>query len=57
MIAQSNQYTDIHKNSLGSYLQDEFSIFKELVLIGGYRHEFADYTFAYHDNTQDGIQI
>jgi iron complex outermembrane receptor protein len=46
-----NQYTNIHKNSLGSYLQDEFSIFKQLVLVGGYRHEFADYTFAYHDNT------
>ncbi|MDD5476821.1 MAG: TonB-dependent receptor [Candidatus Omnitrophica bacterium] len=46
-----NQYTDIHKNSLGSYLQDEFSILKQLTLVGGYRHEFADYTFAYHDNT------
>ncbi len=45
-----NQYTDIHKSSLGSYLQDEFSISKELVLVGGYRHEFADYTFAYHNN-------
>lgn len=45
-----NQYTDIHKNSLGSYLQDEFLIFKQLLLVGGYRHEFADYTFAYHDN-------
>ena len=46
-----NQYTDIHKNSLGSYLQDEFSIFKQLVLVGGYRHEFVNYTFAYHDNS------
>ncbi len=45
-----DQYTDIHKDSLGSYLQDEFSIFKQLVLVGGYRHEFAEYTFAYHNN-------
>ena len=46
----ANQYTDIHKSSLGSYLQDEFSISKQLVLVGGYRHEFADYSFVYHDN-------
>ena len=45
-----DQYTDIHKNSLGSYLQDEFSILKQLVLAVGYRHEFADYAFAYHNN-------
>ena len=45
-----DQYTDIHKSSLGSYLQDEFSILKQLVLAIGCRHEFADYTFAYHNN-------
>jgi iron complex outermembrane receptor protein len=49
-----NQYSDINKNLLGSYLQDEFSIFKQLALVCGYRHEFADYTFAYHDNDLHG---
>ena len=46
-----DQYTDIHKNSLGSYLQNEFSVSKQLILAAGYRHEFANYTFAYHDNS------
>jgi len=45
-----NQYTNINKNSLGSYLQDEFSIFKKLTFVSGYRYDFARYTFGYHDN-------
>jgi iron complex outermembrane receptor protein len=43
--------TDIRKNSFGSYIQDEFSIFKQLVLVGGYRYELARYVFGYHDNS------
>ncbi len=42
--------TNIRKNSIGSYLQDEFSIFKQLVLVGGYRYESVRYAFGYHDN-------
>ncbi|MDP2943730.1 MAG: TonB-dependent receptor [Candidatus Omnitrophota bacterium] len=49
-----NQYTNINKNSFGSYLQDEFSISKKLVLVTGYRYEFARYTFGYHDNDLHG---
>lgn len=49
-----NQYSDINKNSFAGYLQDEFSIFKQLALIGGYRYEFARYSFAYHDNDLHG---
>ena len=44
-------YTNIHKNSIGTYLQDEFSLTDKLTLIGGYRYEVARYTFAYHDFT------
>jgi len=49
-----NQYSNINKNSFGSYLQDEFSISKKLVLVGGYRYDFARYTFGYHDNDLHG---
>jgi len=49
-----NQYANINKNSFGSYLQNEFSIFEKLVLVGGYRYEFARYTFGYHDNDLHG---
>jgi iron complex outermembrane receptor protein len=42
--------SSIHKISIGSYLQNEFSIFKQLVLVGGYRYETARYVFGYHDN-------
>lgn len=45
-----NQYTDINKNSFASYIQDEFSITKKLILVGGYRYELARYAFGYHDN-------
>ncbi|MFH1640329.1 MAG: TonB-dependent receptor [Candidatus Omnitrophota bacterium] len=41
--------TGIKKTSVGAYLQDEFSILEELVLVGGYRYEFARYAFGYHD--------
>jgi len=51
---QLNQYSNVNKNSLGGYLQDEFSLFKPLVLIGGYRYELARYTFGYHDNDLHG---
>jgi iron complex outermembrane receptor protein len=43
--------TSINKTSLAGYLQNEFSLFKQLVLVGGYRYEFARYSFGYHDNT------
>ncbi|MGA2774802.1 MAG: TonB-dependent receptor [Candidatus Omnitrophota bacterium] len=43
-------FTNICKTSLAGYLQDEFSIFKQLVLTGGYRYEIARYGFSYHDN-------
>lgn len=49
-----NKYTHINKNSIGSYLQDEFSISKQLVLVGGYRYELARYAFGYHDNDLHG---
>jgi outer membrane receptor protein involved in Fe transport len=51
---QLNQYTNINKNSIASYLQDELSITKKLVLIGGYRYELSRYTFGYHDNDLHG---
>ncbi len=41
--------TGIRKTSLGGYIQDEFSIFKQLVLVGGYRYESARYAFNFHD--------
>lgn len=42
--------TRINKNSVAGYLQDEFSVFEKLVLVGGYRYEIARYVFSYHDN-------
>ena len=42
--------TGIKKTSFAGYLQDEFSIFKQLVLVAGYRYEVARYAFGYHDN-------
>ncbi len=51
---QLNQHTNTNKNSFGSYLQDEFSISKKLVLIAGYRYELARYAFGYHDNDLHG---
>lgn len=42
-------FTNIRKTSLGGYIQDEFSIFKQLVLVGGYRYESARYAFNFHD--------
>jgi len=42
-------YTNIRKDSIGSYVQDEYSIFKQLVLVGGYRYELARYAFNYND--------
>jgi len=44
-------YTNINKASISGYLQDEFSVFKRLILLGGYRYEVARYAFGYHDNT------
>jgi len=44
-------YTNINKNSIGGYFHDEFSIFEQLVLSGGYRYELARYVFSYHDFT------
>jgi iron complex outermembrane receptor protein len=41
--------TDINKISTGYYFQDEISIFKNLILTGGYRYEFAKYELDYHD--------
>jgi len=49
--ADLKNYTNINKTSIGGYLQDEFSIFKQLVLVGGYRYEMARYAFGFHDNT------
>jgi iron complex outermembrane receptor protein len=43
--------TGIRKNSIAGYLHNEFSIFKKLDLVGGYRYESARYVFSYHDNT------
>ena len=44
-------FTGVRKNSIGSYLQDEFSIFKQLVLVGGYRYESVRFAFGFHDNS------
>jgi len=43
--------TGIRKNSIAGYLQNEFSILKQLILVGGYRYESARYVFSYHDNS------
>jgi iron complex outermembrane receptor protein len=42
--------TRINKDSVGGYLQNEFSVLERLVLVGGYRYEVARYVFGYHDN-------
>jgi iron complex outermembrane receptor protein len=55
LSGQIDQYSDINKNSFGAYLQDEFSILEKLVLVGGYRYEFARYSFNYHDNDLFGF--
>ncbi len=44
-------YTRVNKTSIGTYLQDEFSISKKLTMVGGYRYEAARYAFGYHDYT------
>lgn len=44
-------YTNINKNSIAAYLQDEFSISKKLTLVAGFRYEAARYAFGYHDFT------
>jgi iron complex outermembrane receptor protein len=44
-------YTNIYKNSIGSYAQDEFSLSQKLNLVGGYRYEAARFAFNYHDFT------
>ena len=60
VLYDSNQYpydddstlkevTGITKTSLGAYFQDEFSLFRQLVCVAGYRYEGARYTFGYHD--------
>lgn len=46
-----NNYTNIQKDSIGVYLQDEFSLTHALSLVNGYRYEAARYAFAYHDFT------
>lgn len=41
----------IYKISLGGYAQDEFAVFKDLTLIGGYRYEGVKYKFDSVDFT------
>jgi iron complex outermembrane receptor protein len=41
--------SDINKTSLGYYLQDELSLFKNLTLVSGFRYEYAKYEFDYCD--------
>lgn len=43
--------TDINKISTGYYIQDEFSIFKNLTILGGFRYEAVKYEFDYRDNS------
>lgn len=45
-----NDYTNNHKTSTAGYLQNEFSVFDQLTLVGGYRYEVVQYVFGYHDN-------
>jgi iron complex outermembrane receptor protein len=47
--ADMQNYTNIRKDSIGSYLQDEFSVSDRLILVGGYRYEAVRYAFNYHD--------
>ncbi|MFA5356143.1 MAG: TonB-dependent receptor [Candidatus Omnitrophota bacterium] len=42
-------YSRVNKTSVGTYLQDEFSIFDKLTLTGGYRREAVRYALGYHD--------
>jgi len=42
--------TDINKNSLAAYMQDELFFSDQLTFVGGYRYEIAHYVFSYHDN-------
>lgn len=42
-------YAHINKTSAGLYLQDEFTVLKNLTVSGGWRWEQARYTFNYHD--------
>jgi outer membrane receptor protein involved in Fe transport len=42
-------FTDINKISEGYYIQDEFSVLKQLYLLGGYRYEKATYEFDYNN--------
>ncbi|MBM3250205.1 MAG: TonB-dependent receptor [Candidatus Omnitrophica bacterium] len=44
-------FTDTNKISLAGYLQDEFSLFDRLNLVGGFRYETARFEFDYHDNS------
>jgi iron complex outermembrane receptor protein len=44
-------YSNIRKDALGVYVQDEFSVTDKLTAVGGYRYEQARYAFAYHDFT------
>jgi len=44
-------YTNIYKNSIGAYAQDELSLSQKLNLVGGYRYEAARYAFNYNDLT------
>ncbi len=41
----------IRKDSLGGYLQEEFSILDNLSVLGGYRYEAVRYSFNFHDFT------
>jgi len=42
-------YSDINKTTFGQYVQDEFSILKNLIATGGFRYEYVKYTFNYKD--------
>jgi iron complex outermembrane receptor protein len=43
--------TRIRKDSVGGYIEDEFSILKNLSAMGGFRYEFVKYSFDFHDNS------
>ena len=45
-----NDYTNNHKTSTAGYFQNEFSVFDQLTLVGGYRYEVVQYVLGYHDN-------
>ncbi|MFH1355197.1 MAG: TonB-dependent receptor [Candidatus Omnitrophota bacterium] len=44
-------FTDINKTAIAGYLQDQFTIFENLIFTGGYRYETVRYQFDYHDNS------